>query len=752
MFKKALSILLAVMLIVSSVSITAISVAAADGDPVTYTVAGSDAAIFNGTSWDATNTANDMILDEATGNYYIVYNNVQPADAIQLKVVKDHGWDESYPADNYQFNVESVCDITVTFNPDTQEVVVTGDGVTQDEELVVESVIAVGNGEDTYLNGSNWDPCDPANAMIEDSENPGVWKMIMEDIYAFDNYQIKFAVNSVDEDGKPTSNPWAYNFGSEVEQIYPTGEEITAVYNGKNCIFEVEEDGSTVELTLDLRNFDFATKTGAMMRVDVTAPGEETTAPVEEETTAAPVVEPTDAPTTQSAPSGDGFTLNAISNFFTSDVQTYAEAPDEVVVNYYADVDTAKRLQAVQFEINYDPEVLTFDPAKNGEYDEDDEEWIIDRVPFPVADGQGDVNLVSPGRIRFAAGSEKGLRIARNGELIPIATLVFDVAEGAKGTTEVRNTIEVCCFQNGNGSDGIDYILYNTYGFHQDAYDEVTANGGKLFFTEITPEGTEPPTEAPTTEEPATEEPTTEQPATEEPTTEEPTTEPVPQDVYTVAGSSAAIFGTTWDSENTANDMTYNPGTGLFEITYADVEAEDAIQLKVLMNHSWDDAWGDPITGDNYTFNVTDTCDVTVTIDPVTKTVNVTGEYVTQDDSLDVETVIAVGNGEDNYLNGANWDPSDESNALVEVSDGIWEITYDDIYAFDNYQIKFTINAPGSTNPWAHNFGSEVEQLYPTGEEIDAVYNGKNCLFEVEEDGSSVTFQLDLREFDFKTR
>ncbi len=262
----------------------------------------------------------------------------------------------------------------------------------------------------------------------------------------------------------------------------------------------------------------------------------------------------------------------------------------------------------------------------------------------------------------------------------------------------------------------------------------------------------EPTTEEPTTEEPTTEEPTTEEPTTEEPTTEEPTTEPVPQDVYTAAGSSAAIFGTTWDAENTANDMTYNPATGLYEITYADVEAENAIQFKVLMNHSWDDAWGDPDTGDNYTFNVTDTCDVTITIDPVTKTVEAVGEYVTQDDTLDVETVIAVGNGEDNYLNGANWDPADESNALVEVADGIWEITYDDIFAFDNYQIKFTINAPGSTNPWAHNFGAEVEQLYPTGEEIDAVYNGKNCLFEVEEDESSVTFQLDLREFDFKTK
>ncbi|MEE1016456.1 MAG: dockerin type I repeat-containing protein, partial [Ruminococcus sp.] len=132
------------------------------------------------------------------------------------------------------------------------------------------SIIAVGNGEDTYLNGANWDPCDPANAMTEVAD--GIWEMTMEDIYAFENYQIKFAVNSVDEEGNPTSNPWAHNFGTEEETQYPVNTELDAFYNGKNCIFEVEEDASTVKLQLDLRNFDFKTKTGAKMTITVTAP------------------------------------------------------------------------------------------------------------------------------------------------------------------------------------------------------------------------------------------------------------------------------------------------------------------------------------------------------------------------------------------------------------------------------------------------------------------------------------------------
>ena len=263
----------------------------------------------------------------------------------------------------------------------------------------------------------------------------------------------------------------------------------------------------------------------------------------------------------------------------------------------------------------------------------------------------------------------------------------------------------------------------------------------------------------PTTAEPTTAEPTTAEPTTVEPTTApvEPTTEPAPVDhTYTVAGSSAAIFGTTWDAANTANDMTKG-GDGVYSIVYTDVQPEDAIQLKVVEDHSWDHAWGDKETGDNYTFNVVEACDVTVTFDPATETVNVTGEGVTQDIGIKAYSVIAVGNGEDTYLNGVNWDPSDTANAMTEVATDVWEMTMEDIYAFDNYNIKFAVNSIDdqgnpTSNPWAHNFGSEVEQLYPTGEELDAVYNGKNCIFEVEEDGSTVKLQLDLRNFDFKTK
>ena len=757
MFKKALSILLAIMLVVSSVSITAISVAAADGEEtVTYTVAGSSAAIFNGSAWDATNVANDMTLDEASGNYVITYTDVQPADAIQLKVVKDHAWAESYPQQNVAFNVKTACDVTVTFNPDTKDVTVTGDGVAVDEDLVVKSVIAVGNGEDTYLNGANWDPCDPANALTEDPENPGVWKMTMEGIYAFENYQIKFAINSVDEEGNPTSNPWAYNFGSEEETQYPVNTDLDAFYNGKNCTFEVEEDESTVELTLDLRNFDFATKSGAKMRVDVTAPGaEETTAAPTEETTAAPAEETTAAPATQPAPAGDGFTVNATSNLFGESSQHYAETPDTVTVTYYMNVDKALQLQAIQFGIFYDPEYLTFDPDKNGFYDEDIEEYNYNQM-FPVAGELGDVNpITSENRIMFAIAKWDGLKLRKNGELVPIATATFDVVDGAKGETTVNCKVAAASLTNPKTEE--DYIIYNVNGLQQEAYDFVTGGDPSTLYSALAAEGAEPVVEttvADTTAAPETEPVVTEEPTTEPVVTEEPTTEPVAASTYTVAGSDATIFnGTAWDASNEANDMTFNEATGLYEITYPNVQPAKAVQLKVVKDHGWDESYPEQ----NVSFNVDTACDVKVTYNPVTNEVKVEGDGVVFDEDLIVKSVIAVGNGEDTYLNGANWDPCDPANAMTEVADGVWEMTMEDIYAFENYNIKFAVNSVDeegnpTSNPWAHNFGSEEETQYPVNTELDAFYNGKNCIFEVEEDGSTVKLQLDLRNFDFKTK
>ena len=227
--KKPLALLLALLMVLGVFFAAPFS---AYADVFTYTVAGSYAEMF-GSAWDAWNNDNNMTFNAETGRYEITYKDVSPENNIMFKIAKDHSWDVAYPEDEaFMFDVKSTCDVTISFDPETKEINVTGDGVLTDWELEAYSVIAYGNGEENYLHGVNWDPTDTSNAMTRVAD--GIWEITMRGINAFDNYIIRFAVNSVDDAGNPTSDPQEYTFGSEVEQLYPVNVEFDAVYNSKN--------------------------------------------------------------------------------------------------------------------------------------------------------------------------------------------------------------------------------------------------------------------------------------------------------------------------------------------------------------------------------------------------------------------------------------------------------------------------------------------------------------------------------------
>lgn len=87
------------------------------GEPEhTYTVAGPET--FFSTDWDATNTDNDMALDD--GLYKLTKANVVVADetTIEFKVCQDHAWTVAFPGDNYSlyFANGGTYSITYTFN------------------------------------------------------------------------------------------------------------------------------------------------------------------------------------------------------------------------------------------------------------------------------------------------------------------------------------------------------------------------------------------------------------------------------------------------------------------------------------------------------------------------------------------------------------------------------------------------------------------------------------------------------------
>lgn len=88
------------------------------------------------------------------------------------------------------------------------------------------------------------------------------------------------------------------------------------------------------------------------------------------------------------------------------------------------------------------------------------------------------------------------------------------------------------------------------------------------------------------------------------------------ENTYTVAGSVDAIFGTAWDAEATANDMTLTDG--VYTKTYEGVaiDANTTIEYKVVKNHAWDESWGFSGNNAKYVVNTAGTYDITFSFNP----------------------------------------------------------------------------------------------------------------------------------------
>ena len=110
----------------------------AEFEPNVYTVAGSSAVVF-GSEWDTDNEANNMVLN--AGVYTLTKEDVTlPAGTIEFKVVTNHAWSPSYPADNYVLNiaVPGIHNITITFNASTH-------AVNASDELILPTVKVAGS-------------------------------------------------------------------------------------------------------------------------------------------------------------------------------------------------------------------------------------------------------------------------------------------------------------------------------------------------------------------------------------------------------------------------------------------------------------------------------------------------------------------------------------------------------------------------------------------------------------------------------
>ena len=260
---------------------------------------------------------------------------------------------------------------------------------------------------------------------------------------------------------------------------------------------------------------------------------------------------------------------------------------------------------------------------------------------------------------------------------------------------------------------------------------------------------TEEPTEAPTTEAPTTVAPTTEAPTTEAPTTEAPTTEPKPaEDVFVLAGSSNFV-STGWSPDPDSYKMTKGDD-GVYSVVVPEVAAEEAAlyQVKVVQFVGGDPAnavWhGMDNTDLNYDFMLSQDCDVTVTYNPTTGEINVTGDGVVPP-VYNISKITAVGAGQGNFLNGIVWVPDAADNQMTEVKPGVYEITFEDCDTNTDYQFKFAANGG-----WDMNWGLVKETEAKLNEPNPAQYNSDNILFNVEseEETVNVTIQLDISNWD----
>ena len=351
MFKKALSLVVSLMLMVTSLSFAAISVSAAD---TTYVVAGVEelcGVLWKGSPEEA--PANVM-TDNGDGTYTKVFTNVQPASGLTLKVVENgadgsQNWIGDATGNNITFNVTAASDVTVKFDSSTKEITVTGDGVQFVTNLDIKSINAVGNGDPedaAWLNGAAWDPA--ANPMTEVSEK--VYEITFKNVTKFDNYQVKFAANG----------GWTDSWGGTAENFTPeSGVEFDAAYNGENLTVNVPYEFADVTLKLDLTNFDYATKAGAKATVTVT----EVSTPAE--TTEVATTEATTAPATQAtaAPEKAPLTVNATSNVFSTAKAEYNSKTNQVTVCYY--LGTNCDLVNLEWYFTYDSNIFKVDNKNN---------------------------------------------------------------------------------------------------------------------------------------------------------------------------------------------------------------------------------------------------------------------------------------------------------------------------------------------------------------------------------------------------
>ena len=180
----------------------------------------------------------------------------------------------------------------------------------------------------------------------------------------------------------------------------------------------------------------------------------------------------------------------------------------------------------------------------------------------------------------------------------------------------------------------------------------------------------------------------------------------VGEQTWTVAGAEA-IFGSSWDTGNTENDMTSADGIN-FTLTKEGVVLEAGVSygFKIVADHSWDEAY--PADNYNLTVNENGTYTVTITFNKDTKEVG--AEAVKTGDAIIADKIWTIAGVEE--LMGSAWNNADTNNDMTNMGDGTFQLVKYNVAmeAEKNYEFKVLAN-----HSWDENYG---ENGVPGGENV----------------------------------
>ena len=630
----------------------------------TWTVVGEPESLF-GSYWDTSDTNNDM--DLVDGLYTWSKKNVElTAGNIQFKVIRNHSYGTSYPADNYIHNVaqSGPYDVTITFNPNTHDItcVTTPAGQLSDNYYIVAGT--------ENLFGTHWNAGDSTNLMTE-GEN-GIYTWTKEGFEATAGTEVEFKVVAnnnwgtcwppSDEEG---DHNWRYQF--EQDGVYT----VTITFN--------EE---TKEITLN------AQRTGDLPE------------PPQPEVDKVYIMGNID--NHEFVPDqGVEMTYNETTKVYTAEINVH-NAPENNL-GYFG---FTKKL--AENENDWDSiAAYRFGPMA----DEGSENWVMQENLLNV-DCELDMENGTHYSIAIPAGTWTVTVDLTNGSfkingtwptdtVIPEPEMVYTLVGDAAVFGNAWDPVDE---NNANllvkGENGIytwskeNVTLYNDFDYKvvgNHAYETYEWPIGMNNMTAVLPEGPAIYTVAITFDPEAAD--SVKLICTLTKTGEA----PVVTNTYTVSGTPVSLFGTEWDPSNTQNDMVLGED-GIYTWNKT-IEVTDtmAIAFKVVENHNWNNqSW----PHDNYERTITDpgTYDLVITFNPETKEVNLT---VTKQGVEHTYTVA----GAPASIFGTEWDETNVENDMTLGEDGLY-IWTKAIEVTDSTLIEAKVCEDHSwDNSWPEGFG-----------------------------------------------